>query len=53
MRVLPRFCGTAVFQYCDVGKSEDVQAAVQCAVSKYGTLDILVNNAAVAIPGSV
>lgn len=45
--------GKAVFQYCDVGKTDDVRAAVERAVDEYGQLDIMVNNAAVAIAGSV
>ena len=45
--------GKAVFQHCDVSKTNDMQAAVQRAVSEYGGFHILVNNAAVAIPGSV
>lgn len=45
--------GKAVFQYCDVSKTENVQAAIQRAIDEYGKLDIMVNNAAVAIAGSV
>ncbi|MEL7234291.1 MAG: SDR family NAD(P)-dependent oxidoreductase, partial [Chloroflexota bacterium] len=45
--------GKAVFQHCDVSKTADVQAAVERTVSEYGKIDILVNNAAVAIPGAV
>lgn len=45
--------GRAVFQHTDVSQTTDVQAAVERAVSEYGGLDILVNNAARAIPGSV
>lgn len=32
--------------YCDVRKYEDIQTVVQTAVDTYGTVDILVNNAA-------
>jgi NAD(P)-dependent dehydrogenase (short-subunit alcohol dehydrogenase family) len=45
--------GRAVFQHTDVSQTADVQAAAERAVSEYGSLDILVNNAARAIPGSV
>lgn len=37
----------------DVGCTEDVQRAVQAAMDSYGRLDVLVNNAAVAIPGDI
>lgn len=36
----------AVFAKCDVGKPEDVRAAVSAAVSKWGKIDVLVNDAA-------
>lgn len=38
--------GQAFFQACDVGREEDIQAAVQAAVSQWGRIDIVVNNAA-------
>ena len=38
--------GEAEFFRADVGKSEQVQAAVQSAVHRWGHLDVLVNNAA-------
>src|SRR5688572_3642132 len=33
---------------CDVGKPDDVQAVVDETVSKFGTVDILINNAGVS-----
>lgn len=45
--------GKAVYQHADVSISADVQAAVERTVSEYGKIDVLVNNAAVALPGSV
>ncbi|MEO0565398.1 MAG: glucose 1-dehydrogenase [Chloroflexota bacterium] len=45
--------GIAIFQHCDVGVTGDVEAAVEKTISQYGKIDILVNNAAVAIPGTV
>lgn len=45
--------GKAVYQHADVSITADVQAAVERAVNEYGKIDILVNNAAVALPGSV
>jgi len=38
---------------CDVGKSEAVQAMVHFCIEKYKRIDVLVNNAAVAISGNV
>ena len=36
---------------CDVGSSSEVNAAVQFAVQRFGRLDIVVNNAAIAVSG--
>ncbi len=44
--------GCAAFVRCDVGRSADVQAAVRTAVDRFGKLDVLFNNAGVAISGS-
>ncbi|KAJ4988422.1 hypothetical protein SVAN01_06039 [Stagonosporopsis vannaccii] len=41
--------GTAIFVTCDTTKAEDVEALVQTAVQKYGRLDIMVNNAGIAV----
>jgi len=43
--------GSALFVNCDVSKGEDIAAAVEAAMSDHGGLDIMVNNAAVAIGG--
>jgi NAD(P)-dependent dehydrogenase (short-subunit alcohol dehydrogenase family) len=43
--------GTATFRHCDVSRFEDVSALVEAAVGEHGGIDILVNNAAVAIGG--
>ncbi|PIA14169.1 NAD(P)-binding protein [Coemansia reversa NRRL 1564] len=37
----------AVFQLCDVTKSADIQALVSRAISEFGRLDIMVNNAGI------
>jgi len=37
----------ALFARCDVSKSEDVRAAIDAAVGRWGRLDVVVNNAAV------
>lgn len=42
----------AFFHHTDVGDSGDVERLVEATVERYGRLDILVNNAAVAIPGT-
>ncbi len=39
--------GEAIFVQCDVTKVDEVKAAVQAAVDKYGRLDIMMNNAGV------
>jgi NAD(P)-dependent dehydrogenase (short-subunit alcohol dehydrogenase family) len=39
--------GQAVFQPTDVTREADCQAAVRCALDRYGRLDCLVNNAAI------
>ena len=39
--------GEAVFVRCDVSRKADVDAMVQAAVDRYGTLDVVVNNAGV------
>ncbi len=38
--------GVAAFAKADVGKADEVMAAVQAAVDKWGKIDVLVNNAA-------
>jgi 3-oxoacyl-[acyl-carrier protein] reductase len=38
---------------CDVGVTKDVSAVVQKTLSEFGRIDVLVNNAAVAISGDI
>jgi NAD(P)-dependent dehydrogenase (short-subunit alcohol dehydrogenase family) len=45
--------GVALFQRTDVGSTDDVRELVQATVGRFGRLHILVNNAGVAIGGSV
>ncbi len=45
--------GTALYQRADVGSTDDMARLIETAVSAFGRLDVLVNNAAVALPGSV
>jgi NAD(P)-dependent dehydrogenase (short-subunit alcohol dehydrogenase family) len=45
--------GRAEFARCDVSKLADCQAAVDAAVAKFGGLNVVVNNAAAFIYGSV
>ena len=43
----------AVYQHCDVGLLEDVTAAVERAVSEFGRIDVLFNNAATSTGGYI
>ncbi|MFM1655247.1 SDR family NAD(P)-dependent oxidoreductase [Brevibacillus sp. B_LB10_24] len=45
--------GEAVFFKCDVSQAEEVRNLIAFTIEKYGKLDVLCNNAAVNIPGSV
>lgn len=38
---------------CDVGDSAQVEGAVEATVKAFGRIDVLINNAAVAIPGDI
>lgn len=50
----PEFKGESednlLYQICDVTKREDVKASVKAAVDKFGSLDVIVNNAGINIP---
>lgn len=39
---------SAVYQHCDVGVEEDVESAIQRAVSRFGGLDVMFNNAGIS-----
>ncbi len=39
----------AIFQHADTSKSEEVDALIATAVEKFGTLDIMVNNAGIGV----
>ncbi|WP_306119080.1 MULTISPECIES: SDR family NAD(P)-dependent oxidoreductase [unclassified Roseitalea] len=41
----------AVYRPCDVANGADIKALIEAAIAEFGRLDILVNNAAVAIGG--
>jgi NAD(P)-dependent dehydrogenase (short-subunit alcohol dehydrogenase family) len=43
--------GTVSYFHCDVGADTDIKRLIDAAVSKHGRIDILVNNAAIAIGG--
>ncbi|MFA5126385.1 MAG: SDR family NAD(P)-dependent oxidoreductase [Patescibacteria group bacterium] len=42
----------AIFVKCDVSKSSEVDALLKAALDKFGTLDIMINNAGIATSGS-
>src|SRR5205807_7389724 len=39
----------AVYCYADVSNAQDVEAMVNTAVGRYGTLDVIFNNAAIQV----
>ena len=41
--------GKAIFVKCDTSKAQEVEALVQKAVQEYGRVDIMVNNAGIAL----
>ena len=41
----------AEYRHCDVAKSADVNAMVAGVTAQHGAIDVLVNNAAIAVPG--
>lgn len=43
--------GTAEVRACDVTRAEDVDAAVQACLARFGRIDILVNNVGLSQPG--
>lgn len=43
----------AVYMHCDISKSGDIKRTVAAIVSMYGAIDILVNNAAIAMNGDI
>ena len=45
--------GTAMFCQTDTSNSDSVRSMIACAVDKFGTVDILVNNAATFVFGKV
>ncbi|HLV34193.1 MAG TPA: SDR family oxidoreductase [Spirillospora sp.] len=44
--------GEAFFRHTDVTSTEQVRELIEAAVERYGKLDILVNNAAIAVAGT-
>jgi glucose 1-dehydrogenase len=46
LELIARAAGTASFQRTDVGRWQDIDALINHAVSRYGRLDVMVNNAA-------
>jgi len=45
--------GKAIAAHCDVTQTVEVEALVAMAMRKFGRVDILVNNAAIAVGGPV
>ncbi|NJX14383.1 SDR family NAD(P)-dependent oxidoreductase [Tamlana crocina] len=44
---------TVIYMHCDIGNTKAVQTLVETCINTFGKIDVLVNNAAVAIPGKV
>jgi NAD(P)-dependent dehydrogenase (short-subunit alcohol dehydrogenase family) len=44
--IISKAGGTAAFVKCDVGNEDEIKAAVDFAISTYGKIDVMVNNAA-------
>jgi NAD(P)-dependent dehydrogenase (short-subunit alcohol dehydrogenase family) len=44
--------GEAAGRRADVGVEDDVRATIEAAVARYGRLDVLFNNAGIALPGN-
>ncbi|GGD06116.1 SDR family NAD(P)-dependent oxidoreductase [Hyunsoonleella pacifica] len=42
-----------IYKHCDIGNTKAVQSLVETCINIFGKIDVLVNNAAVAIPGEV
>ncbi|MFC2024300.1 SDR family NAD(P)-dependent oxidoreductase [Chloroflexota bacterium] len=49
IKAIKEIGGEAIYAHADVCRAEEVKRMIRTAVEKYGKLDILVNNAAVAI----
>lgn len=45
--------GNTVAKKCDVGNTEDVNKLIEFVIETYGRIDVLINNAAVAISGNI
>lgn len=45
--------GQAIYVHCDVTKPEDCKTLIHSAISKFGSLHVLLNNAGIALPGKV
>jgi NAD(P)-dependent dehydrogenase (short-subunit alcohol dehydrogenase family) len=52
-RMIEEAGGEAFFARTDVSKSEDVEAAIKTAVETFGSIDVLHNNAAIALGATV
>lgn len=50
--VAKKYGDQAMFFQCDVSKSAEVDALIKASVDKFGSLDIMVNNAGIATSGS-
>src|SRR5262249_34130690 len=45
--------GKAIFVKCDTSKAQEVEALIQKAVQEYGKVDVMVNNAGIALESKI
>ncbi len=48
---LNQLAGESIYQHCDVTKQEDLEACVNAVKEKWGSMDVIINNAGVASGG--
>lgn len=52
-KIIAEKSGKTIAKKCDVGNTTDVNELIKFTIEAYGRIDVLINNAAVAIPGNI